>query len=329
MTNRIHAKLILLFLIFSFHLNSEKLGSIPDIFSPSMILVESGRFYITEKYCLSVYSLNPFKLLFKIGKKGEGPQEFKMPPIVNVCNDKILLFTPYKLALFEKNGGFIRENKIDNFGTFIKGLFLIKSQFVFHNIRIGGRCHEFVLTDDSLKKIKTISKICSKKPLPIGKVNLIEGRPNVRVKDNLIFISNPQMGFKIDIFMKDGTFVRKISKEYKKIPIGNIYKKMAIKKFLENNYSDSQIKIIKKKIKFVFDDYFPPIKKMFIIDKSIIILNYETIDDTIKAIILDLNGNVQKELFLPISKWYCFATGQYYFLKLNSDDEFEVHRQKI
>ncbi|MCP4146649.1 MAG: hypothetical protein GY757_02765, partial [bacterium] len=51
---------------------------LPDLEKPDSITVSNDRLYFTDRGSVSVYNLNDMKLLFKFGRTGEGPGEFKI-----------------------------------------------------------------------------------------------------------------------------------------------------------------------------------------------------------------------------------------------------------
>ena len=50
----------------------------PELLSPELIRVDENKIYITEKANIYIYSKKDFKLVKKFGKKGAGPEEFKI-----------------------------------------------------------------------------------------------------------------------------------------------------------------------------------------------------------------------------------------------------------
>lgn len=72
------------------------LTSFPDMVKPIELRIDSGYIYITDQYSVFVYDLKTFKLVKKLGSRGEGPQEFKSFPKINFTRDKLILSTPDK-----------------------------------------------------------------------------------------------------------------------------------------------------------------------------------------------------------------------------------------
>ena len=70
--------LFIFFLLFTVY--AERVAELPQLIKPNAICVDNSRVYITQEKKVFVYTLDPFKLKTRFGKKGEGPGEFKWNP---------------------------------------------------------------------------------------------------------------------------------------------------------------------------------------------------------------------------------------------------------
>ena len=105
--------------LFVFGLNfnyGKKIGTITDVVNPFLLTIDKKKVYIVDGYQIYIYSLLDLSLLKKFGKKGDGPEEFKVVPQINMGNvlldvyDKYLIVTSIgKLSYFSKDGKYIRE----------------------------------------------------------------------------------------------------------------------------------------------------------------------------------------------------------------------------
>ena len=82
---------------------------LPQICDPQSIVVDNGQIYIVEYTSIYIYSTKDFKLHRKIGKEGEGPQEFRpLPGIyeisINVEPDYLLVKSVQRLSYFSRDG---------------------------------------------------------------------------------------------------------------------------------------------------------------------------------------------------------------------------------
>lgn len=96
----------------------EKIGTITDVTNPYIMDVSQNRLYVVDGINIAIYSLDTLKLEKKIGKRGEGPQEFFVPPQTNMGNvsldvydDFITVTSVGKLSYFSKAGEYIKEIK--------------------------------------------------------------------------------------------------------------------------------------------------------------------------------------------------------------------------
>ena len=101
--------LFLLFLILITRTFSVKIATFQAHLIPDAILINDNQLYITEGSSVLIYSMKDFKLIKKFGRKGEGPEEFKGKPQLNVQGDYIIVNSRAKVSFFTKNGTFIRE----------------------------------------------------------------------------------------------------------------------------------------------------------------------------------------------------------------------------
>ena len=51
----------------------DKAATLPEVMKPQYMLVEDNRLYISEQSSIAMYSMENFKLVKRIGRKGEGP----------------------------------------------------------------------------------------------------------------------------------------------------------------------------------------------------------------------------------------------------------------
>jgi hypothetical protein len=109
---------------------AEKAAEFPGYALPAQIAVDDQHIYIVEESSISVHSLKDFKLKKRFGRKGEGPQEFKSKPAINVQTDVIVVNSQAKVSFFNKDGTFLKEvNHIVSGSQFLP----LGKQFVGYN----------------------------------------------------------------------------------------------------------------------------------------------------------------------------------------------------
>jgi hypothetical protein len=91
-----------------------------DVQKPHQVAVDGNDLYIFDEadYSLHIYSISPFALKLKFGKKGEGPQDFKCLPFVYVLPEALACTDFTKTILFSKNGNFLKVKEYTDFEDF-------------------------------------------------------------------------------------------------------------------------------------------------------------------------------------------------------------------
>jgi hypothetical protein len=154
---------LLLVIFMSSFILAIKIIPIQEILKPVTINLDNDQIYITEGASIYIYSLKDFKFVKKFGKEGEGPQEFKLIPllplIINVQTDKILVNSLGKISRFTKDGQFIDEEKMK--AGFVAGLQPLGNRFVGLGIMQDSntRYRAVNIYDSKLNKIIEMIKV--------------------------------------------------------------------------------------------------------------------------------------------------------------------------
>ena len=100
----------------SSYLFCEKLMEIEDSFRYAQLYVDQNRFYLVngDTNVISVFAKKNYSFLFKFGKKGEGPGEFKFLGSLDSSSKDICICCPGKISYFSRDGKLIREQKISS-----------------------------------------------------------------------------------------------------------------------------------------------------------------------------------------------------------------------
>ena len=115
--------LLINLLFFASLIFPEKAAVLPEIKSPAFdITVDDNELFMVECATIFIYSLENFKLKKKFGRRGEGPQEFKVHPAehVGLCvqPDSLLVLSGRKMSFFTRDGQFKKEiSHIIGFGA--------------------------------------------------------------------------------------------------------------------------------------------------------------------------------------------------------------------
>lgn len=260
---------LILTLIIVMNLSAQKKIDLPELQKPHQITVEGNDLYIFDEddYSLHVYTISPFALKMKIGKKGDGPRDFKYLPFVYV-QPKTLACTDFtKTIWFSKKGETLKVKKYSLFSDFDLNsemlLFPIKENFLRITADHGWDKRHVYLLDSGFETIKELYEgpFIWQTGLPI-----LYRTDTLAYKD-LIFIADTQKGFYFEVFDAMGNHIRTIDKS--------------------------------KKVEKVPDQ--PLLHQYCVSDDKIYAATNKKKDDKTEMIVLDLEGRILRRLYLPLT----------------------------
>jgi hypothetical protein len=323
------------------YLPAKKVAVFDEFGQPGGIYVGNGCIYVQEKTTIFVYNLKNYQFVTKFGKEGEGPGELKINPFgtpmnVEPYNGKIYITSLGKLSIFSKTGEFIKEYKVnpnDSFYPFGSKYVCLSTAAKYKN----GQ--EIVLalflSDENLKK----GKLIYKSDFEVG-ANFQFSFPITPfypdTDGDKLFIIAGIHGFAIDAFNQNGEKIYRIKRDYKRIKLPSSYKDETLKWFKEAPNFKELYEFFKTRI--TFKDYYPPIYIMYADNGTIYVLTNKLDKDQRECIVMDLEGNEKKRVYLPVPENYGmdfsfhFTIKDNYFYKLeeNIDEEtWELIKIKI
>jgi len=312
-----------------------KLASFPDVLNPVMIAIDDGKLYISDQYSILSYSMSDYKLIDKIGSKGEGPGEFMSPPRMKILKKEILIYSALKFSRFSKNGTLLMEKRVPSL-IMLGDIIPIGNNYVISFARFNRDADTIQavnIVDKNFNKIKSLFYHINKRKNKNGKkvVRLINAGVDIQCEADKIFLANAHKGFCIEIFESNGNPIGVINKKFPKIRIPEDYKKKRLDDFLKR-YSGNLKKKISKTIEFDFPEYFPEISGLIVSGGKIYVKTYATMENKVEFVILDFNGKLLKRVFLPESGYRhsTFYNEKYYFLMENEAEEiWELYSVKV
>jgi hypothetical protein len=331
-----------LLLLFSFTLQSEVVATFPELMKPYFMAVDDIQLYVIDKEKIYIYSLTDYKLKTTFGKKGEGPQEFRLSRggeglMIFPKSEVLLVNSLGKLSFFTKDGKYLKEIKlpsnmsqstpmVQTFGKNYVGL----GSFV--NQKEQGFSVGAILLDEQLQKIKVLTKVPFMKG---GKMTFPLTFPAVAVMEDKIITPGESNRFSVYIFDKAGNKTVEISRNYKPLKVNDKYKEDVFKFYKNSPETKAFFEIIKKML--AFDGHFPPIQNFWTADNYIYIQTYLEQDGQYEFFVYDLKGKLVKRLFLHYKlisvlrpNPTAFKNNTCYQLIENEDEEiWELHIQKI
>jgi hypothetical protein len=298
----------------------EILTYFPDMAKPTELRMDDRYIYISDQYSVFIYDLNTYKLVKKLCRKGEGPEEFKAHPKIAFAPGRLILFDNYKVILYSSDYKPVREMKLPSTSDRVNP---VEDNFVLSTTKAidNNEYIAFTLYNGKLEKIKELVL----EPIDRGVSKfLITPWPFCRSHDDKIFIARPHKGFYIDVFDEYGKKLYHIQKEVEKIKAEEMHReayKEEILYFLGRRlYEKAGAKGVYKK---PMREFLPPIKRFWVIDNRIYVKTYDITDIKEKYVIMDLKGNILKTVFLP--KTYreilTFRKDKFYYLQESEDDD--------
>jgi hypothetical protein len=329
--------MIIIVLLLSVLLSAEKAAPLPELMKPGQIKADKNNIYVVEGATIYIYSLKDFSLRKKFGKKGEGPQEFMLPPPGRVeliiRPDALLVNSLGKLSYFTTGGEFQKEIKISvimdswvsPLGNRFAGVCFRQEDNIFYNT--------INIFDEELKKGEEIFKF--KSALQPGKVDFITAArlPLLCTMEDKIYFGGKDGD--IYVFDDKGKKLSTIRHEYEKVKLSEARKKMYIDFFkTDPRYKQGWEQFGKQA---QFPAYFPVLRDLTVSDGKLYILTYKEKDGKREFYISGTDGKLIKKTMLllpemnPLELYpYTINNNKLYQLIENEDSEtWELHITKI
>lgn len=329
---------ILLFCVVTFT-QAKKVAILQEVSRPDSIAAGNNRLYISERASVYIYTLEDYRLVKKFGKKGEGPREFNVSPVsaplvVYPYNDMIYISSVAKLSVFTKDGEYIKETKVKpavlsipignhyvGTGTAVNE----KNQQV-TSVNVYNEAFEKVrelyMTDVQIGPSFTIS-------FPFNSSNFIS------YKDR-IYLAAGKEGFAIDVFDANGKKLYRIKKDYQPLKLTAAYKESIENWF--KTHPDYKVvwDVLKRRVSY--KDYYPAIRDILVSGDRIYVLTYKRQNRDTECIVLDLQGNILRRVYLPCPenlgldfhpKYTTHNLDFYTLVESEEKEAWELHKTEI
>jgi len=308
----------------------------PELLSPELIRVDENKIYITEKANIYIYSKKDFKLVKKFGKKGTGPEEFRIGFAngmlwISVIPGCIFVHSLGKISYFTTEGKFVKERRLGA-GTYRRAFHPMGDQFVGVGTKIEEKTRYWTINiyDANLKKLNELFFY----PVPFQdgrKVNPIEFKvAEFCIYKDKIFVPDARDSGTIFVFNREGKQLYSIKPRYEKI---NVTKK-DIQRY-KYYFGSGHFKGFYERWQSLFEypDYFPAMRFMNVSDDKVYILTYKKKEGKNEFLILDLEGKFLKRFYLPVKEMdvqfyppYTVRDNRFYQLLENEETEqWELH----
>lgn len=342
-TRRFVLTVLAILVILPGFIRAEVAAQLPDVMKPTFMAIDNDNIYIVDGATIWIYGMNDYKLKGKFGKKGEGPQEFRLTQgglggMVFPQKDSLAVNTPGKLSIWTKDGKFIREYKgppnMAQGSTFLQP---VGDRFV----GIGGTFDQKTITfsmevtiyDGNMEKKKELNSMPFMKN---SKMNFPFKNPSVYVYDNkIVTTGGDTFSFNITVFDPDGNVKAEIKREYQPLKVYDGYKEEVYEMMRRNPDTKNFFDLVKKMVEF--GDKFPPIQQFYVADNNVYIQTYKKQDGKYEFFVYRLDGKLITQVFLPVSYMWgimpnptAVKNNTLYQLLENEDEEvWELNATKI
>jgi hypothetical protein len=138
---------------------------------------------------------------------------------------------------------------------------------------------------------------------------------------NNICLYDSKKGFYIEIYDHEGNKISTIKKEYPMVKVSSAYKnrKMDI---LKKDKGWEQLKMM---FNFVFPEYFPAFRRVFINQDLLYILTDTPKDREQDLVVMDFNGKILAKSTVPKLDNRYFYKGKFYYFKESEDEKWVLH----
>lgn len=283
---------------------SEKVATLSPLKKPYEIQVDKDRLYITEGPVIFIFSAKDFKLIKKFGKRGEGPQEFKLNQGTDVVGlhilpDYLQVNSLGRISFFNKDGTFKRV-MMNTGGDWFQpvGKNYVGIQRLYD--KTNTRFRIFNLYDEKCKKLKEIYREKDGIQIRRNEFNPISWFPiSYRTYKDKIFIDSREK--KILVYDQDGKKLYDIIIDDELLPVTSD-DKARYKRYYEKEdpYWRNYWPRLKSMVKW--PSHFPLIMNYHVKENKIFILTFKKKDDNAEFLILDLKGKLLQKVFLPLKK---------------------------
>ena len=311
-----------------------KIATLNEIMRPYCITVDNGQLYIVDDNIIRLYSLEGPKHITTIGRKGLGPGEFPFSPSIQTFPGLLLVNSWGKIMFFARDGQYKNEKRLDfPISYFVYPLFPLGEEgFLGPRHKLGEMSIAFTIFDKDLNPLKELSSGLPNLPpmvppggAPKRDIDLIGDCWNYFVYKDKIFLADTRIGFYFKVFNFKGEGLYEIQLTYKKINV----EKEDKERFMERLEASRDWDKNKSYFNVIFRDTYPAFACFQIANDKIYAYTYTRKDDKYEIIVLDLNGNILKRVYvgpdLPntntFKNRFSISNNKIYYLKEDVEKE--------
>jgi hypothetical protein len=323
--------IILICGFFALSLFGERLTTFPQLSKPIVIKVGENLICINEGFVMYLYDLNDFKLIKKIGRKGEGPGEFSSDLTINILKEKIMIESQGKLSFYSFTGDLIKEmRRLPKY----RRLKLLEDRYVASSGILSKEVYHnaAIILDADFNELKTFYQDEARYHQQKQKTHRASTW-TFDVSEKKCFIVGSS-DFKIDVFDKNGDLLYSIAPVYERVKYAQEYIDAWFNRIKRNHGMDAYYNV-KQRVRF--PEFFPAILDLMVDNGHVYVITYRRKENQSEVFIFDLQGKLVKKTWLPLKNYdgvylfpYSINNNYLYHLIDNEEEEvWELHRFSI
>lgn len=300
-----------------------------DLLKPEALYAEGEHVYIAEGNVIKVFSLTNGKKLYQLTQSGEGPNEFISCPELTFLPEHIVATGRGKVIFYQRDGKELDEKKV----PYDMRMYPVKGNYI-SDREVLDRKRNRIITESYLyngdfQKIALLktgvveSAVIAHSPkqdyymVPNGYGVITDGK-NICVYDS-------QKGFFIEIFDHEGKIIATLNKYYPKVKVSTAYKDRRMNA-LKKEKSWNAMKV---EFNFVFPEYFPAFRRVYINDGLLFILTDTPEEEKRALAVMDYSGKILAKSMVPNQYYQYFYKGKMFYFKESEDEKWILHILKL
>ncbi len=305
-----------LMLLASLALQGTQSQVLPQLVYPKNLVLGPNRMVISDYPHLYLYQLNPFRLIRKIGKRGEGPGEFyvdqlsmrtKLAGLVcSIFGKALYVNSQGRLTIFDLDGRLLEVRKLKSQRSRARGFFKFGDGFVsYKTARVKSRLFSTIMQynmelSEKREILRTRFWLADFKRFRGVRYNFFEranGSIAFDLSANTLFVSNNLSSqIEIDLYDQSGKKQRTLHYRVEPIPVPKQFSKIVFDYFRYKFKRGLKVNVDAT----AFPEFFPAMRKFFVDDNRIYAITYRRNRQQNEILVIDLAGKLLKRTFVPI-----------------------------
>ncbi len=326
----------------------EKLAEFREPFKYPAFAIGEDRIYVWDSECVvHMYAKKDFAHLGTFGRKGQGPAEFEFISYIHVLSDRLCIGQGQKVSYFSKDGKYLASVTNPNATT---GAYMPLGQnFVGTQYLPSDPTAPMITLVVSLfgPKFNEMKRIYQTEIHKVQTYNADKGKQDIlfvgdcckyEVFEEKLYVGDSTRGFFFSVFGSQGERLNDISRSFQKKKITSVDTRRMMAQFREA-VGDQAFNLAKARVnQYIFPDFYPAYEDFSVDDGKIYVFSYPIPDRPTMVTILDMRGNLLREVNVPSSglhraagsQSYCAYKGNLYHLIYNdASGLWELHTEKL